>query len=61
MRANFVKETDNRGRTFIIEGEKKAKGTFSITRFICQVQEQETEQETQQVADLILNALNKNI
>lgn len=57
--SKFVKETDNKGRTFIIQGEVKSKNTFAITRFICQVQEQETEDETQKVADLILNALNK--
>jgi len=59
--SKFVKETDNRGRTFIIEGEEKANSAFSVKRFICQIQEQETEEETQQVADLILNALNKNV
>ncbi len=54
----FVKEKDKRG-TYIIEGEDEGNGTFSIKRFICQVQEQETEEETQEVADLLLSKLNK--
>ena len=53
----FVKETDKRG-TYIIEGEETAKGVFSIKRFICEVQEQETERETQEVADMLLAKLN---
>ncbi len=54
----FVKETDKRG-TYIIEGTETAKGLFSIKRFICQVQEQETESETQEVADMLLSKLNR--
>ncbi len=55
----FVKETDSRGKTYIIEGEEKSGNVFSIKRFICQVQQQETEEETQQVADMLLSALSK--
>jgi len=56
MKTKFVKETDRKG-TYIIEGSFD--GTFfNIKRFICQVQEQETEQETQEVADMLLNKLN---
>ena len=41
MKTKFVKETDRKG-TYIIEGSFD--GTFfNIKRFICQVQEQETE------------------
>lgn len=44
MKTKFVKETDRKG-TYIIEGSFD--GTFfNIKRFICQVQEQETDQKT---------------
>lgn len=59
MKTKFVKETDGRGRTYIIEGEEKPNKVFSIKRFICQVQEQETEEETQELADMILTKLNQ--
>lgn len=56
----FIKETDNKGKTYIIEGEEKENGkVFSIKRFICEVQKQETEKETQEVADLLLTKLRK--
>lgn len=58
MKTTFIKETDNRGRTYIIEGSVKPKNVFSIKRFICEVQEQETEKETQELADMILSKLN---
>lgn len=56
MKTKFVKETDRKG-TYIIEG--LFNGTFfNIKRFICQVQEQETKKETQELADFILSKLN---
>ena len=55
----FIKEgPDKKGRTHIIEGEVQGKNVFSIKRFICEVQQQETEAETQEVADLLLKKLN---
>ena len=57
MKTKFIKETDRKG-TYIIEGAVKPKNVFSIKRFICQVQEQETEKETQEVADMLIKALN---
>lgn len=59
MKTKFVKETDRKG-TYVIEGELKPKNIFSIKRFICQIQEQETDKETQEVADMVIDALNKN-
>lgn len=56
----FVKETDDRKRTYIIEGEEKKGNVFSIKRFICQIQNQETDEETQQVADMLLKSLNRS-
>lgn len=58
MKTKFVKETDSSGKTYIIEGTILPGNVFSIKRFICEVQEQETEQETQEVADMLLNKLN---
>ena len=56
MKTKFVKETDRKG-TYIIEGSFD--GTFfNIKRFIFQVQKQETEKETQELADFILSKLN---
>lgn len=55
----FVKETDKKG-TYIIEGTIKPGKVFSIKRFICTIQPQETEQETQEVADMVADALNNN-
>lgn len=52
----FIKQSDKR-RTYIVEGEEKPNQVFSITRFICEIQKQETEKETQQVANLVLAAL----
>lgn len=58
-KTEFIKEgPDNKGRTYIIEGEKQPKKAFSIKRFICEVQRQETEEETQEVADLLVAKLN---
>lgn len=56
----FIKETDNKGKTYIIEGEKKPNSVFSVERFICEIQKQETEEETQQIADLVLKSLKRN-
>lgn len=58
MKTKFVKETDPSGKTYIIEGTILPGNVFSIKRFICEVQEQETEQETLEVADMLLNKLN---
>lgn len=58
MKTKFVKETDPSGKTHIIEGTILPGNVFSIKRFICEIQEQETEQETQEVADMLLNKLN---
>lgn len=58
METKFVKETDPSGKTYIIEGTLQSGNVFSIKRFICEVQEQETDQETQELADMLLNKLN---
>ena len=58
MKTKFVKETDPSGETYIIEGTILPGNVFSIKRFICEVQEQETEQKTQELADMLLNKLN---
>ena len=59
METSFIKEgPDNKGRTYIIEGEKKPGKVFSVHRFICEVQRQETDEETQEVADLLVKKLN---
>lgn len=60
MKTTFVKEgPDKKGRTFIIEGWIKPHNVFSIKRFVCEVQRQENEAETQKVADLLVEKLNK--
>ena len=56
MKTKFVKETDRKG-TYIIEGSSDG-WFFNIKRFIRQVQKQETEKETQELADFILSKLN---
>lgn len=57
----YIKEgPDKKGRTHIIEGVPGDKNVFSVTRFICEVQPQETEKETQEVADLLVEKLNKD-
>lgn len=53
---SYIKHTDKKG-TDIIEGEKKSNNEFSISKFICKVQEQETKKETQEVADMLVKAL----
>ena len=55
----FIKEIDNKGKTYIIQGAFKPGKIFSVTRFICEIQKQETEEETQEVADLVLVALSR--
>ncbi len=55
----FIKEgPDKKGKTHIIEGEDKGNNVFSIKRFICEVQNQQTEEQTQEVADLLVKKLN---
>ncbi|MFV8268428.1 hypothetical protein ACNQGP_00650 [Flavobacterium sp. GT2N3] len=54
--SKFIKHTDRKG-TDIIEGEVKPGNVFSIKRFICKVQEQETEKETQEIADMLVKVL----
>ena len=56
MKTKFVKETDRKG-TYIIVGSSDGR-VFNTKRFICQVQKQETEKETQELADFILSKLN---
>jgi hypothetical protein len=53
----YTKETDKRGKVCIIEGIDKGNQVLSVTRFICDVQTQGTEKETQELADLIIKAL----
>lgn len=49
---------DKRGRVHIIEGEKRhATSEFNVKRFVCEVQTQETEKETQALAEQIVRAL----
>lgn len=60
MKTKFFKETDKKGRTYIIEGRKMDFNILSIERFICEVQEQETKQATQELADKLLKLLNAN-
>ena len=50
----FIKETDKRGRTYIIEGHQEKGNVFNISRFICEVQAQETEDKTNELADMLL-------
>jgi hypothetical protein len=58
-KTQFVSEgPDRKGRTYIIEGTEKPGKIFSIKRFICQVQNQQTEEETQAVAKLLTDKLN---
>ena len=59
----FIKEgPDKKGRTHIIlvDEDQEAK-TRSIQKFICEVQKQKTEEETQMVADLLLDNLNTEL
>ncbi len=53
----IIEGPDKKGRTYIIEGEKKPNMVFSVNRFMCEVQKQETEKETREVAEMILQAL----
>lgn len=55
----FVKEgPDDRGRIYIIEGTLKPGNTIAIKRFICQVEPQETQAETEEIVNLLLTKLN---
>jgi len=56
MKFDYIKETDRKG-TDIIEGTKKPGNVFSVNKFICRVQPQETEKETQELADWIIKKL----
>lgn len=58
MKTKFVKETDPSGKTYIIEGTILPGNVFSIKRFICEVQEQDTDQEIQELVDMLLSKLN---
>ncbi len=49
----FIKQSDDR-HTYIIEGELKENNVFAVSRFICEIQQQQTPEETQAVADLVL-------
>jgi len=54
----FIKDgPDRKGVISIIEGEKKPNRVFSVKRFICDVIPQQTPEETEEVADLVLAAL----
>ncbi len=57
MSTIFVKESDKR-QTVIFEGTEQPGKVFSITRCICTVQQQETDKKTQEVADMLVKALN---
>lgn len=54
----YVKQSDKRG-TYIIEGERKNGNTFVIKRFICTVHRGQTEEETEDVADMLVIAMNR--
>ena len=59
----FIKEgPDKKGLTHIIlvDEDQEAK-TRTVKKFICEVQKQETEEETQMVADLLLDNLNTDL
>lgn len=59
-KTSFIKEgPDERGRIYIIEGEKQPNSIFSVKRFVCEVQQQQNETETQKVADLLVKQLNR--
>lgn len=57
-KTKFIKEQYRKGID-IIEGWEKPGKLFSIKRFICQVAPQETESETDQLANDILHSLEK--
>ena len=62
MVTKFVKVTDKKGDIFILQvKEDKETTTRHIEKFICQVQKQETEEETAMVADLLLDNLNTEL
>ena len=55
----FIKEgPDKRGKTHIIEGDGKPNNEFHIKRFVCEVQQQETEEETEKLAEFLVKKLN---
>lgn len=59
MSKSYVKEKNKRGQWEIFEGEVKPGNVFSISRYICQVGEQETEKKTEELAEFIINQLSK--
>ncbi len=63
MIRKFVKEgPDKNGKTHIIEvDEVKESSTRNVIRFICEVQNQETEAETEMVTELLLDNLNTDL
>lgn len=54
----FIKETDRKGTSIFEVDEDKSTMTRSIVRFICDVGRQETEEQTQELADYLLDKLN---
>lgn len=58
MTTIFVKERNKRGGFEIFEGEPRPKNVLNITRFICTIGQQETEKETEKLADFVLKKLN---
>lgn len=54
----FVKEPNKRGEYEIFEGEPKPGNVLSIKRFVCTIGHQETEEETEEMADFVLKKLN---
>ena len=65
MIRKFIKiksSPDKKGKTHIVEvDEDKSTNIRNVVRFICEVQNQKTEEETQMIADLILDNLNTNV
>lgn len=56
-KTTFIKQSDRKG-TYIVEGWIKPGNVFSVKRFVCLVQPQETEKETQKLANELLEKLN---
>jgi hypothetical protein len=60
MKTKFIKEKDRKNTFSIFEViENKETMTRSIVRFICDVGKQQTQEQTEQLADFILEKLNK--
>lgn len=56
METIFVKQKDKQ-KWYIIEGIEKPGQVLSVKRFICEITPQETEKETEQLADFVLKAV----